>query len=101
MIPNYPEKLMYLYKHQNHKCDICNRIISFNQSLDLHHKFSNTKWGKKKYPLFINSLLNLSLVHGACHLNKVGRLRITDYNANRYELFLKRHKKISDFVNFN
>ena len=99
-IPNYPEKLMFLYEHQNYRCAVCGGYLSFHQALDMHHKFSRTKWGVKKYPLFIDSILNLALCHHDCHINKVGDLRITDYNANKYELFLKRHKKIAKFVNF-
>lgn len=96
---NYAEKMQYLYKHQEYKCLICGQFLTIQEGLDLHHKYSNTKHGKRKYPLFINSLLNLSLLHSTCHLNKCGGLRITDYNASRYERFLEKHKNISEWLN--
>ena len=95
---NYEDKLLYLLTHQKHECPICEHWLGLSQPIDLHHQFSNTKWGKKKYPLFINSVLNLVAVHSECHLNHCS-LRITDYNANRYEKFLECHKKSAIFVN--
>ena len=99
MIPNYDKIKRYLYIHQDRKCPVCKKIMLYNEKLDLHHRVNNSKWRRKKYPLFINSLLNLVLLHNTCHL-KMGRfLQLTDYRANKIELFLQKHKKIAEWVN--
>lgn len=95
---NYDKKLYYLYRHQRCRCPICGLGMSFNENLDLHHKCRNHKWRKKKFPLFLNSILNLDLVHHSCHLQKDGD-HIGDMEAERIEIFLNRHSKISSFIN--
>lgn len=73
--------------------------MSINQKLDLHHKFHNTKWRRKKCPLFIDSLLNLELVHHECHLQHGGLAgSIGDFQAVKWERFLERHGKIAGWV---
>jgi hypothetical protein len=93
-LDNYENKLNYLLRHQRNICPICWSYLRLSD-VQLHHKMSKVKWAVKKFPLFIHSLLNLVAVHPKCHMNNVGGLRTTPYNAERYENFLKRHKKLS------
>ncbi len=95
---NYQAKLDYLYRHQKCICPVCKEYMSYNQGIDIHHKCRKHKWRMKKFPLFIHSLLNLELLHSACHLSKDGS-HIGDLQAEKMELFLKKRKKITDFVN--
>jgi len=96
---NYPEKLQYLLHHQGYICPICRQFMTVQEPLDLHHMLSKTKHNKKKFPLFIDSLLNLRILHSACHLTKIGGYRIRERQAQKYEDFLKKHEKINKFVN--
>jgi hypothetical protein len=73
--------------------------MSMNDGLHLHHLMSKSKWAKRKYPLLIHSLLNLVLLHDKCHLNKVGGLRMSPYNADKREQFLQKHPRITRFLN--
>jgi hypothetical protein len=66
---------------------------------ELHHRLHNTKVNKKKYPLFLNSMLNLMPVCNMYHLTNPSYGKITDYQADKYERFLERHPKICAFVN--
>ena len=94
---NYDEKYNYLYRHQKGFCPICHNILT--GIIEMHHKCHPSKWRRKKLPLFLNSLLNLVLLHKKCHTMRRSYAKISDYRADKYELFLQKHKKISNFVN--
>jgi len=98
-IPHYEKKFWYIYKHQSGRCVIGsseNWILPMDA---LHHKLHNTKVNRKKYPLFIHSILNLVGVFNALHLVRGSWGRITDIEAQKYEDFLIRHPNICNFVN--
>lgn len=106
---NYESKFGYLMSHQNKMCSACGEPMSYTEKLDLAHWLSNTKNNRRSYPLFINSLLNLSLQYNKCNVarllpifkNKgsVGTMKCTHYLAERYNGFLERHPLYSKFVN--
>ena len=97
---NYLEKLEYLLKHQKHVCPVCNRWLSLGRNIvELHHKCHKAKWRSRSYPLFIDSLLNLVVLHKRCHTENRSCFKISDYNANKINNFLKKHPKIEKFVN--
>lgn len=99
MIKNYKAKFNYLYR-RDPRCHICKKyFMAVNTAIDLHHKCHKKKWRIKKYPLFIDSILNLEIVHNICHLARGGHNSITDYRAAKIELFLVRHPAIARFVN--
>lgn len=91
-------KYNYLYYRQDGLCAICGTLMSLNEKLDMHHKCRRHKWRLKKFPLFIDSIINLELCHHDCHLSKDGG-HISDYQAERYEIFLRNHPKKCSFVN--
>ena len=95
---NYGQKLDDLYKHQKRICPACKESMPYNQNLDLHHMRPKAKWAIKKYPLFIHSLINLQLVHHNCHMCRTCG-HWSDYQAEKWQLFLSKHNKIADFVN--
>jgi hypothetical protein len=95
----YGNKLEYLYKHQKYRCSICGNLMSFSQPLDLHHIMSQGKWQRRKFPLLIDSLLNLKLLHSSCHLSKVGGLRMSELEAKKKEAYLERNPRIAKWVN--
>ena len=103
MIKNYGAIFNYLLA-RNDLCLICKKPLEnfpavYAEKIDLHHKCHKTKKRILKFPLFIDSLLNLELVHHKCHLKRGGHNSITDYRAARYESFLMRHPLIAGFVN--
>lgn len=98
---NYIDKFNYLYKHQLGDCPICKEPIRSIGWPDIHHIVHNTGANRKKFPLFIDSLLNLQILHHECHINGVGLKQISELKASKYEKFLgkKIHKEIAKFVN--
>ena len=96
---NYINKFYYLIDKQNHRCAISGELLQSSNGIDLHHLCHNTSWRRKKFPLFLNSLLNLRAVDHLQHLSNGSALKISDMKAEQYEDFLKRHPKISEWVN--
>lgn len=97
---NYHNKVFYLYKRQRGICVICGSKMGLTEVLDLHHKCRKHRWRIRKYPLFIDSIINLELAHNGCHITKDGN-HISDLQAGKYERFLERHPRICDFVNMD
>jgi hypothetical protein len=96
---NYEGKLVFLARRKNWMCPIAASMGRPAQAQELHHKCHNTRINRKKYPLFIDSLLNLLAVNHSYHMIKPSWAKITDYQAGKYEAFLRRHPKIAMFVN--
>jgi hypothetical protein len=104
---NYGEKFMHIYKRQDGICPACNdALIRKNDPITMQHRFPKPRKGRehkrimKLLYLFIDCTLNLYLVHLSCNTTKHRSYgRITEYNAIRYQKFLEKHKKISEFVN--
>ena len=101
---NYEAKWEYLTNKHSYRCPIQKEkqgkdlfIEMFVQ--DLHHLCHNTKWRREKYPLFLDSILNLRPVSHNYHLRFGSWGKITDYQAEKYEKFLERHPKIAEWVN--
>ncbi len=95
---NYQAKIVFLNIHQSGQCAISG-IELFDSKPDLHHLTHNTKWRRKKFPLFLNSILNLRIVDHIQHLQNGSALKISDMQAEKYEKFLERHPRMSEFVN--
>ena len=95
---NYTAKFFYLYNRQNFICPICGKFM-LSDMVVLHHKNARYKWREKKRPLFQNSILNLVCLHTSCHSENRSWGVTTDYNSDKYELFLKNHLKLAVFVN--
>ena len=54
---------------------------------EFHHKLSNTKGNRKKFPLFIDSLANCCPINRDCHMTKP-LPRIREREALAYEGYL-------------
>ena len=98
---NYKSKFLYLAIRQNWQCPIATKYGYSRICTELHHKLHNTKVNRKKYPLFIHSLLNLVAVNHDMHMAHPSYAKISNLQAGKYEAFLKRHPKIYEFVNGN
>ena len=96
---NFEAKWEYLVVHYGSYCPIAEENNRIAIVTDLHHLCHKTKWRIKKYPLFIHSMLNLRPVSNHWHLKYPSWGKITDFQAEKYERFLEKHKKISDFLN--
>ena len=99
MIPHYEAKMIYLYQHQKAKCAITGLTLLQACKCDLHHGMHNSKWARKKFPLFINSLFNLFLVHHDEHMKHPSACKVTEIEATRYERFLEKHPLCESLVN--
>ena len=97
-VKNYDAKLYKLYIQQGGQCAIsgkgCTRTIT-----ELHHCLHKAKWREKKYPLFIDSTLNLIGVCGICHQNQPHFGKIRDGQAEEYEAALREDHDLSRRVN--
>lgn len=97
---NYEAKYSYLNRRQGFNCAIA--AIEGKAALvtDLHHKCHQAKWRHKKFPLFMDSLLNLVGVNNMYHLWKPQFEKISDMRAVKYEAFLSNpiHWKFREFV---
>ena len=58
-----------------------------HQLTEFHHKLANTKGNCKKFPLFINSLMNCCPINHDCHMTKP-LPRIREREALAYEGYL-------------
>ncbi len=104
---NAKTKTIYLLNHQGrsedlvafNECPACNKGMLYDD-ISIQHCTANHDWRRKKYPLFIDSILNLKLIHRSCNTTSHRSFgRISDYNAERYEEFLQRHPLICQWVN--
>ncbi len=98
---NYQAKFEYLARKQGYRCPIgLIKYLRDDRPQELHHtKVHNTKIARKKFPLFIDSVLNLTAVNHTNHMNNPSWGISTDYICEKYERFLERHPKICNWVN--
>ncbi len=101
-IENYQEKKDWLWKFQGGTeqipaiCTGCGKLMLGNYKIDLAHNLAKTKWNFKNYPLFINSLLNLSLQDNGCNVER--RQPRYDNNTKYYLLCCNYLDKIGEDV---
>lgn len=107
MIPLYETKWKYLLERQKRKtgmiyCPIFYEEKEIYRPPDaLHHTLvHDTQINENRYPLLLNSLLNLTPVFNAMHMWRGSWGKISEYNADKIEDFLKRHPQANEFVNF-
>ena len=101
MIKNYGKKFAYLLRRQNGICPIAKAKDGWAETpTSLHHRCHRTKWAKKKFPLFIDSVWNLMAVNFHWHLQWPSFARISHMEAEKREEFLQRHPAIARAVNF-
>ena len=60
------------------------------EATEIHHKLSNTKVNRKKFPLFIESIFNLCPINHDCHMSKP-LPTISEWKAAIYEEWLKEY----------
>ncbi len=106
MIPLYHQKFHLLTDRQLRKYGMTFCPIYYQQKGNyktpdaLHHtKVHDTKINRKRYPLLINSLLNLTPVFNSYHILNSSWGKISEYNADKIERFLERHPQAERFVN--
>lgn len=120
VMENYENKFNYIYNRQRGYCLRCMDFgnvmknvyysktlihlniwsgYEFNRMTEFQHRCHNTKWRRKAFPLFIDSMFNLVGYCNKCNTNDTSSLKITDEKAARYERFLERHPQIARFVN--
>ena len=113
MIKNYIWKFNYLAEHYKRKCPIAAAhgvIITLpvlfegqerRPDYDLHHyRIHNLKINRKRWPLLIDSLINLLPVSHGYHMahGSFGE-RWGPYRCDQAENYLIKHNKINQFVN--
>jgi hypothetical protein len=110
----HKEILFYLWKHQKYKCALTGKgipesylYVDFGQNkIDMQHcvhkeRTGKRRWRAKKFYLMIDSLLNLKLYYHYAHMNNPSADKITDYRAEKIQIFLENpaHWKWRVFVN--
>ena len=98
---NYKHKFLYLAERQDWQCPIAKKYGYSRICTELHHKLHNTKTNRKKYPHFIDSMLNLVAVNHDYHMEHPSYAKVNYILADKYEEFLKRHPRFDKFVNGN
>ena len=97
---NYEAKFEWLATKYNWLCPIALSHRTKAEVTDLHHAhIHNMKWARRLYPLFIDSIWNLVPVHNAWHLKHGSFGKWPEERVRRCEIFLRKHKKIADFLN--
>lgn len=99
MIGNYQRKMHYLSRRNGGHCVIAEAHGAWAPITDLHHRHARSKWARRKFPLFIDSLWNLLPVNNKWHLRYGSFARISKYEAEKRERFLERHPMIAKAVN--
>lgn len=102
MIELYEDKWDYLVSKYGNRCPIgAEKDEAWQQVTDLYHRCHNTKWRREKFPLFLNSLLNLMPVSNRYHLKFPSYGKISDMQAEKWQKFLSNpiHWKCKMFVN--
>lgn len=102
---NYESKLNYLLEHQKRKigsmfkCPACGGVMRADDR-SMQHRAADSKWRRKKFPLFLNSVLNICIINLWCNVSSHRSFgRINDYWAEKLERFLERHPRIAYWVN--
>ena len=72
-IPNYEKKFHTLVARQGGCCAIAAAHGEIAAPTELHHaRCHNTKWARAKWPLFIDSIVNLLAVSHEWHMKRGG-----------------------------
>ena len=101
MIKNYAKKFSYLMRKQGMECPISReKDIWAAAPTQLHHRCHKSKWTKKKFPLFMDSVWNLMAVNHDRHIDWPSFGKISFLEAEKRERFLERHPAIARAVNF-
>lgn len=107
-IPRRDRKFVYLAERQDWTCPIWRDLqtrVGQNQWLEgrrvnaLHHRLHNRKENRRRFPLFIHSMLNLVAVNNYWHLLEPRWGEIALAAADRIEATLHRWPKACAFVN--
>jgi hypothetical protein len=101
-IDRYEEKKEWLYKLQNGLCSGCGRTLTCLVKIDLAHYFPRTNDNLKKYPLFLDSIINISLQCNFCNVNHItqyGKEPMTDPEAQKIENYLRANPAVCEWVN--
>ena len=99
MIPNYEAKMNHIRERQKGNCAIAESLGEKAQITHPHHRLHKSKVNVAKYPLFIDSTLNLLGVNHAYHMKYPHFGKITFLRAARIEAMLERHPALSKQVN--
>jgi hypothetical protein len=97
-------KFAYLVVHQRGVCPIWHergrrRGWNFARPGQLHHRLHNTNPNRRRFPLFLHSLLNLAAVNQAMHEQHPSWGRPSLLQAERIERTLRRWPRACAFVN--
>lgn len=106
MMDNYDMKRQVLYQLQHGRCPVTNKPL--DDYVDMHHAGKpGTKWNRRRWPLLIDSVINLMLVDPGRHMGhglaaKTARAlppRWPDWLADEIEETLIDDPDLADAVN--
>ena len=94
---SYAWKVNFLLKIYGNLCVSCRQNVSGELG---HCRIADSKWARRKYKLFIHSVINL--MPQCHHCNSYSNRswgRWSEIKIDEWEQFLERHKKIARFDN--
>jgi hypothetical protein len=91
-IPHYEAKMVAIQRRQCGWCAIGVAAGRYLPATELHHaRVHASKWAKKKWPLFIDSLANLLGVDHGMHMERPGFGKWPESRVDAFERGLQRH----------
>jgi hypothetical protein len=99
LIPNYEIKMRFLSEVQGGNCAIAADEGKVAPITELHHRLHQTKENRKCFPLFINSVLNLTAVNHNFHMQRPSFGKIYLRTALKIERYLSRKTSVNVWCN--
>ena len=90
-----------VFRYWGYHCHIAQDIANKDiPATEVHHaRIHNSKWARKKYPLFIDSLFNLRPVSHSFHMENPSCGKWSEKRVESIERGLQRHKIHAIIVN--
>lgn len=98
----YERKVQMLYMLQHGRCAISGHKIGWMDNFQLHHaEIHNTRWARERWPLLVDSLLNLQLVEGNGHMTKPKPrpYKLSDEALDLLQSALETDREAADILN--
>ena len=100
-IPYYEEK-MYFLGNKHEYCVIAKSQYKRAKITELHHTYiHNTCINRRRFPLLVNSIWNLSPVNHSYHMDNDGWGKIGIYEADWIEKYLADNSDVANVINFS
>jgi len=94
---NYDRKVYLVTERHGWQCVSCKRVMAGELG---HCRIGNSKWARKKYPLFIDSIANLMPQCNHCNSYAARSYgRWPEHRVAKWQMFLERHPRMAAMLN--